>query len=135
MKLASVLIVSLALLVFAAQSEAQANGQGGPAMKVQVTAADKARIVKLEKEYNFAKTALAKAPKDEKAKKRFVTIGALFGHESMMSPALDRKVKYRQALRVYREVLKVDPTNPVAKSDSEMIIKIYKSLGRPVPID
>lgn len=97
--------------------------------------ADKARLAKLEKEYSTAKTALSKRPKDKKAQERFTAIGALYGHESMMSPVLPPRVKYRQALHIYREVLKVDPANKVAKGDSDMIISIYKSMGRPVPND
>lgn len=87
----------------------------------------------LEKAYKNAKATFEKKPKDAKAKEAFVTAGVKYGHESMMSPLLAPRVKYGQALRIYREVLKVDPKNPVAKQESELIIGIYKSMGRPVP--
>lgn len=87
----------------------------------------------LEKEYVAAKAAFAKKPKDAKAKDRFVVAGVRFGHESMMSPILDRKIKYKQALRVYHEVLKVDPKNPVASKETDLIESIYRQMGRPIP--
>jgi len=94
---------------------------------------DPAVIKKLEKDYVASKQAFAKAPKNKKVRDAFVRAGVRFGHESMVSPVLGTSVKYKQALRVYREVLKVDPTNPVAKKESDLIISIYKSMGRPVP--
>lgn len=90
-------------------------------------------LPKLEKEYNAAKAAFAKAPKNAKAKQRFIDAGVRYGHESMTSDFLPAKVKYRQALKIYREVLKVDPKNPVAKPESDLIISIYKSMNRPIP--
>jgi tetratricopeptide (TPR) repeat protein len=90
-------------------------------------------LKKLEKNYAAAKGALAKKPKDKKVRDTFVTAGVKYGHESMMSPDLSAKVKYRQALRIYREVLKVDPTNPVARKETDLIVSIYKQMGRPIP--
>ena len=98
---------------------------GGDSSKVDLTA--------LEKNYDTAKALYEKEPKDAKAKDAFVDAAVSYGHESMMSPDLDPKVKYKQALRIYREVLKIDPENKVAKPESDLIIKIYKSMGRPVP--
>ena len=120
---------TLAAGLLCAMSLAQMGGYGAP----KPTAADKAHIVKLEKEYDAAKAAFAKSPKNPKARQRFVDAGVQYGHESMVSPVLDRKIKYRQALRVYREVLKVDPKNPVAKQESDLIVSIYKSMHRPIP--
>ena len=126
MKLVSVPAILALCVVLPSLTFAQGPASGG---------ADKARLTKLEKEFNVAKAKLAKSPKDKKLQKSFVDLGALYGHESMMSPVLPSKVKYRQALHIYREVLKVDPKNPVAKQDSDQIISIYQSMGRPIPKD
>ena len=91
------------------------------------------KLKALEKSYLSAKAAFAKSPKDKKAKEKFIAAGVKYGHECMTSPDMDRKVKYVNALRTYREVLKVDPNNPVAKPESELIISIYKQMGRPIP--
>lgn len=108
-----------------------------PAMPGQISpqqqAAATATLKKLEKDYATAKAAYAKKPKDKGAREHYITAGTKFGHESMVSPILSARVKYRQALRIYREVLKLDPKNPVAKPESDLIIRIYKSMGRPVP--
>ena len=124
--------LTFALLVMSLFVASSCFGQG-PMMQGKPTPADKARLAKLEKAYNAATNALAKAPKSAKAKKDFADIGAAYGHESMMTPVLEPKVKYKQALKIYREVLKVDPNQPTAKKESELIISIYKSMGRPVP--
>lgn len=104
------------------------------ALGVAQTASEK-KLQQLEKSYLSAKAALGKKPKDKKVKDQFVTAGVKYGHESMVSPDLPPRLKYRQTLRIYREVLKVDPKNPVAKKESDMIIAIYKQMGRPVPQD
>lgn len=128
MKKASIILILLMCLACTSISLGQ-----GPFQQAKPTAADQAKLAKLEKAYKAAKAKLAKAPTNAKAKSDFATIGAAYGHESMISPALAPKVKYPQALRIYREVLKVDPNQKVAKSESELIISIYKQMGRPVP--
>lgn len=102
------------------------------ALGVAQTASEK-QLKQLEKTYLSAKAAFAKKPKDKKAKDQFVTAGVKYGHESMVSPDLPPRLKYRQALRIYREVLKVDPKNEVAKKESDIIVSIYKQMGRPIP--
>ncbi len=135
MKLLSLSLVLIFCISVAPLSMAQGPAQGGRMGQAVATNADKAKLAKLEKEYNTAKAKLAKSPKNKKIVAEFATIGSLYGHESMLSPVLPSRIKYRQALRIYREVLKVDPKNPVAKQDSEQIISIYKSMGRPIPKD
>ena len=105
----------------------------GPFQQSKPSPADQERLTKLEKAYKAAKSALEKTPKSPKAKKDFTTIGAAYGHESMVSNALPPRTKYPQALKIYREVLKVDPNEKTAKSESELIISIYKQMGRPIP--
>lgn len=107
----------------------------GPMQLAKPSAADKARLTKLEKAFNAAKATLAKAPKDPKAKKDFVTIGDAYANESMNSPVLTPHLKYTQALHLFREVLKVDPSDKTAKSEADLIVSIYKQMGRPVPKD
>lgn len=109
-----------------------AFGQG-PMQMGKPTAADQARLTKLEKAYKAAKAAYAKSPKSAKARKDVITIGDAYANESMNSPVLTPHVKYTQALHLFREVLKVDPSDKTAKSESELIISIYKQMGRPVP--
>lgn len=92
-----------------------------------------AEVKSYEKSYLAAKKALAAKPKDKKRQKAFIVAGDRFATASMNAASLPPRVKYRQALRVYREVLKVDPKNREAKNNSEMIVSIYKSMGRPVP--
>ncbi|MGV3617135.1 MAG: hypothetical protein ACO1SV_17545 [Fimbriimonas sp.] len=91
------------------------------------------KLKQLEKSYLAAKSALEKKPKDKKVRDQFVTAGVKFGHESMVSPDLGPRIKYKQALRVYKEVLKVDPKNEVARKETDLIVSIYKQMGRPIP--
>ena len=120
-------ILFVALTLLAVCAFAQKPSMGEP------TAKDKETLAKAEKAYKTLKANFEKHPKDAKAKKDFVAAAVVYGHESMISPALAPRVKYKQALSIYREALKLDPTNKVAKSESDTIIAIYKQMGRPVP--
>lgn len=101
-------------------------------LAASVVAQTAAEIGIYGKKYESAKKALAAKPKDKGLQKAFVVAGCRYGTASM-NGELPPRVKYRQALRVYREVLKVDPKNKEAGNNSKMIIDIYKSMGRPVP--
>lgn len=90
-------------------------------------------LKKFDADYTKTKAAFAKKPTDKKLKAAFVKATVVYGHESMTSPDLDARVKYRKALRLYREALKLDPKNPVAKQEHDLIVSIYKQMGRPVP--
>ena len=100
--------------------------QSGP------TAADAKQLRACETAYNSTKAVYLKK-KDPASKKKYVIATVKFGTAAMMSDVLDRKLKYRKALHLYREALKLDPKNVEAKNNSDMIVSIYKSMGRPVP--
>jgi tetratricopeptide (TPR) repeat protein len=90
-------------------------------------------LIPLEKNYRLTKTAYLKQPKDKKLRDAFVKAATLYGHKAMMSKDLKTSVKYKEALRVYREVLKIEPKHPVAQPEHDLIVSIYKQMGRPVP--
>ena len=115
---------------FAALS-AMAGAQAPPANATQK--AQLAKLATLEKNYLNSKKAFTKTPKDKKVREAYIKNAVIFGHESMISPALGTSVKYKQALRVYREVLKLEPKHPVARPEHDLIVNIYKQMGRPVP--
>ena len=96
------------------------------------TPPDKA-LANYKKAYLAAKKSLAAKPKDKKAQTAFVVAGDRYATATMTADSLPPRTKYREALRLYREVLKVDPKNREAANNSKMIIDIYKSMGRPVP--
>lgn len=86
-----------------------------------------------KKAYLAAKKNLAAKPKDKKTRAAFIVAGDRYATATMTADSLPPRVKYRAALQLYREVLKVDPKNKEATNNSKMIIDIYKSMGRPVP--
>lgn len=51
----------------------------------------------------------------------------------MLDPALAPRDKYPKALAMFRDALKIDPDNALAKKSITLIEDIYKSMGRPVP--
>lgn len=85
------------------------------------------------KAYASAKKALSAKPKDKKLQKAFVVATDRYATATMNAPSLPPRMKYPAALRLYREALKVEPTNREAKNNSDMIVSIYKSMGRPIP--
>ncbi len=51
----------------------------------------------------------------------------------MLDPTLPPKEKYPKALAMFRNALKIDPDNALAKDGVRLIEDVYKSMGRPVP--
>lgn len=88
-----------------------------------------------EKEQSEAKAKFSKNPKDGKLKAAYVKATVKLGTTNMMSPVVDRKLKYKLALRYYREALKLDPKNAEALNNKQMIESIYKQMNRPIPQD
>ncbi len=92
-----------------------------------------AHLASLEKTYTAAKGKFTKSPKDAGAKKAYIASALKLANDTMVSPPLAPRVKYPKAIRLYREVLKVDPKNKEALKNKKLIEDIYKSMGRPVP--
>jgi lipoprotein-anchoring transpeptidase ErfK/SrfK len=51
----------------------------------------------------------------------------------MLDPALPPREKYLKALTMFRNALKIDPDNALAKDGVNLIEDVYRSMGRPVP--
>ena len=118
----------LTVSIFAfAPVQKQAGGKTGTE---QVTAE---KLAKSEKEYKAAKAAFEKKPKDSKLKKAYVDSTVTFALGNMYSATLPPNKKYKLALQYFRQALKADPTNKLAKEQSQMIESIYKSMGKEVP--
>lgn len=72
-------------------------------------------------------------PKDAALKLKAAEAEFQAGHASMMSQKLDRKVKYRDALRAFRRALALNPQHKQAAEEKAMIETIYRQMGRPIP--
>lgn len=92
-----------------------------------------AMIKGLEDKNTAARKAFFKSPKDPKLKKAYVAATWKHAEAVLVSPALGPKDKYPRSLKLYREILKVEPSNKLAKERISLIEGIYKSMGRPVP--
>lgn len=102
------------------------------------TAADEdrkeaAQLAALEKSQVAAKSAFVKSPKDPKAKAAYIKSSNKLAYTAMNALTLPPRVKYPKALRLYRDVLKVDPKNAEALKWKKQIEDIYRSMGRPIP--
>lgn len=88
---------------------------------------------KFEEAVAILEPAAKAAPKDAVVKKTYVE--ALMGNADayMYNDKLPPFKKYPTALRGYRKVVELEPTNTKAKDNVAMIENIYKSMGRPVP--
>ena len=76
-----------------------------------------------------------KSPSDPALKQSRVQAHMKYATFFMYNDSLPPKVKYPTALKHYREVLKLDPSNADAKEQAQMIVDIYKSMGREVPAE
>jgi len=102
----------------------------------QVSDAD---LAKRKKDYETAKKAFA-AKASPQTTDDYIVATASYGSATMLAANLDAKTKYRGALGLYRETLKQKPTGDKAKKFSSeaqknenVIVNIYKMMGRPVP--
>jgi len=96
---------------------------------------DRAQLAQCAAAYKVAKALLAKSPKSKASQTRFIVATDRLATATMFSNVLTPHMKYPQALHLYREVLKVDPNNNEARTNSRMIISVYQSMHRPVPKD
>ncbi|MFQ3586223.1 MAG: hypothetical protein SNJ74_12585 [Fimbriimonadaceae bacterium] len=95
--------------------------------------AEKRMLVQLEEEYRKAKTEHTRAPRDAAKRKAYVDATMKLGMETMTALSMPPREKYPKALRLFREVLRVDPKNKEAAKWRDQIVDIYRSMGRPVP--
>ena len=121
------LATSLFAFAFATALFAQGPMSGGGQ---QVS---EAKLKQLTADYKASKAAFAKKPKDAKVKKKYVDSTFAVGMGTMYGEKLSPHQKYAGALDYFREVLKVEPKHKLAKENYDMIVKIYKQMGRPVP--
>src|SRR5579862_5186802 len=96
-------------------------------------AEDRQQLKDCQAAYQKAQKALARHPKDPTVRRQFVVCTDRYATATMTSLVLGSHEKYPKALRLYREVLKIDPKNREAAANSKMIEDVYRSLGRPIP--
>ncbi|MDD8017369.1 MAG: hypothetical protein PHP42_03240 [Bacteroidota bacterium] len=73
------------------------------------------------------------SPTDLALKQSLISAHLKYANFFMYNDSLPPKVKYPSALKHYRAVLKIDASNKDAQDNANMIIDIYKSMGREVP--
>jgi len=92
-----------------------------------------ADLAKAKTTYEAAKADYTKKSSDTKLKSAYVNATVDYATKTMYANSLDPKQKYPGALKLYREALKVDPSNADAGRNKDMIESIYKQMGRPIP--
>lgn len=90
----------------------------------------KAELAEAKAAYNAAKVAFQKNPA---TKDQYITAAYAYGEITVLSPVLVPKEKYPEALRVFREITKLDPGHAEAQGWIDQIVSIYESMGLPVP--
>lgn len=95
--------------------------------------AERRMLVQLEEQYQKAKTEHTRAPRDAAKRKAYIDVTMKLGVETMTALSMPPREKYPKALRLFREVLRVDPKNKEAAKWRDQIVDIYRSMGRPVP--
>lgn len=90
------------------------------------------KAVKLMKEADDADAKYMET-KSESDKKEAIEKQLTAANYLMFEANLPSKKKYRPALKRYRRVLELDPSNKEAKENKEQIEEIYESMGMPIP--
>jgi tetratricopeptide (TPR) repeat protein len=93
----------------------------------------KLTVADAQAQVKTAEAAYKKNPKDTAAKKTYAASLADLGHATMLDQSIAPRKRYPDALTLYRQALKIDPTNKTALDDKKMIEDVYKSMGRPIP--
>lgn len=104
-----------------------------PAAAGQSDKEGRATLAKLEKTRSMTSRALIAMPKDEKFREAYVSATNALAFQWMSMDSVPAREKYRKALKLYRETLKVDPSNAEATKWIQTIEGIYKQMGRPIP--
>ena len=91
-------------------------------------------LAKDKQEYELAKLGYTKDPASKTAKDTYVFTTVRYGLAKMDGGNSEApNVKYPGALKLFREALKVDPTNKDALQSKDLIESIYKQMKRPIP--
>jgi len=90
-----------------------------------------ASVEELAQKYNEAKAAYSTDP-SEKNKSSYVAAAVAYG-TAVMTGQDPPRVKYPKALELYEEALALDPSNEEAKTNRQLILDIYKSMGKEPP--
>lgn len=88
-------------------------------------------VESLAAKYEEAKQAFDRSKTDE-AKAAYVQATVKYGTAVMLGDLPPRE-KYPKALELYEEALEQDPDNAEAKTNRQLILDIYKSMGREPP--
>jgi Flp pilus assembly protein TadD len=76
-----------------------------------------------------------KKDNNDAVKKQLVEKHMTAGNYLMFEANLSPKKKYYPALKHYRRILELDPSNAEAQRNKAQIEEIYTSMGRPIPND
>jgi hypothetical protein len=79
------------------------------------------------------RAAYEKSPGDAALKQKLADATFEDAQYYMYAPTLPPREKYPKALSLYRETVKLDPSNDTARQAIATIEGIYKSMGRPIP--
>ena len=90
------------------------------------------KAVELMKEADIADEKYENSKSDQD-KKECIQKQLTAANYLMFEANLPSKEKYRPALKRYRRVLELDPSNKEAKENKEQIEEIYESMGMPIP--
>ena len=94
---------------------------------------EKQKLIKLEKEYKLSKSLYLQKRNQVDFEKKYLAATLFLADTVMISTVLIPKIKYPEALRLYREVLTLQPKNKSARKNKDLIESIYRSMGRPIP--
>lgn len=121
---------ALAIILLAT---ATVHAQKLPQSEEEMNKLELKKIAQLEKDLVAARKKFFANSKDAKAKKAYIAAAEKLADTVYITPAYNSKQKYPKALKLYREIVIVDPKNKKAQERVSLIESIYKSMGRKVP--
>ncbi len=117
-----VALLSLCLAIAAFAGSVQVSS---PAAEAK----EKHDLAVIKQDRDRAEKAWHKQPQNTKLKKQYVFATVKLGMHTMYAVVLPPKQKYPEALRLFKEALKVDPSNKDARTAKDQIEAVYQSMN------
>jgi hypothetical protein len=118
----------------APKTPAPAGGGGGPhAAPGTADASKDAPTAPLDDKVTQLQAAYEKSPNDAALKKQLADATFQNAQFYMYNSPLPPGQKYPKALALYRQTVKLDPSNELARESIDTIEGIYRSMNRPIP--
>lgn len=93
-----------------------------------------ATLEDLRLQYEAARAELEANPDATETRDQFLVVAYMYAETRMYDPSLTPQEKYPESLRIFRDIVAMEPGHDDARAQIQVIEGIYRELGRPIPM-